>query len=248
MALSIAVATGAHIGDKKEQQDRLAVLSGSGAVLAVVADGMGGLAGGAMAAEQVISTARQLFGSWSAATEPGDALLHAIAQEAHVAIRLARFTSEQEPHSTVVALLIHGERAHWVHSGDSRLYIFRGATPVFRTVDHSYVEQLHREGKISAAERETHPQRNYLVSCLGAKDAPKVEVGSASDLRPGDAFVLCTDGVWAFFTDAELGSALAALEPRQAAEKLIDAARARAKGNGDNASLVIVKLGAAGGG
>jgi len=175
MALSIAVATGAHIGDKKEQQDRLAVLSGSGAVLAVVADGMGGLAGGAMAAEQVISTARQLFGSWSAATEPGDALLHAIAQEAHVAIRLARFTSEQEPHSTVVALLIHGERAHWVHSGDSRLYIFRGATPVFRTVDHSYVEQLHREGKISAAERETHPQRNYLVSCLGAKDAPKVE-------------------------------------------------------------------------
>lgn len=248
MALSIEAATGTHIGDKKEQQDRLAVLPGSGAVLAVVADGMGGLTGGSMAAEQVISTARQLFGSWSPAAEPGEALLRAIAQEAHVAIRLARFTSEQEPHSTVVALLVRGERAHWVHSGDSRLYIFRGATPVFRTVDHSYVEQLHREGKISAAERETHPQRNYLVSCLGARDEPRVEVGAAGDLRAGDAFLLCSDGLWAYFTDAELGAALATLAPRDAAEKLVAAARVRAKGNGDNLSLAIVKLAAGSGG
>src|SRR4051812_27214951 len=118
MALAIDAATGTHIGDKKEQQDRLAVLPGAGTVLAVVADGMGGLTGGAMAAEQVISTARQIFGAWSPASEPGEALLRAIADDAHVAIRLSRFTSEQEPHSTLVALLVHGERACWAHSGD----------------------------------------------------------------------------------------------------------------------------------
>jgi PPM family protein phosphatase len=244
MALQIEAATGTHIGDKQEQQDRLAVLPGSGAVLAVVADGMGGLAGGAMAAEQVISTARQVFGNWSPATEPGETLLRAIADEAHVAIRLARFTSEQEPHSTLVALLVHGERACWAHSGDSRMYLFRGPALAYRTTDHSYVEQLHREGSISAAERETHPQRNYLVSCLGAQTAPQVETGAASDLRPGDAFLLCTDGLWAYFTEAELGAVLAALPPREAAEKLVSAARARAKGKGDNLSLVIVKLSA----
>ncbi len=248
MALGIEAATGTHIGDKKEQQDRLAVLSGAGALLAVVADGMGGLTGGAMAAEQVVSTAKQLFGAWSPAAEPAEALLRAIADEAHVAIRLARFTSEQEPHSTLAALLVQGERASWAHSGDSRVYLYRGATLVYRTIDHSYVEQLHREGAISAAERETHPQRNYLVSCLGAREAPKVEVGSASDLRPGDAFLLCTDGVWAHLSEAEIGQVLAGLAPRQAAEKLIGAARARAKGSGDNASLVIVKLGPGSGG
>lgn len=241
---AIEAATGTHIGDKNEQQDRLTVLSGGGALLAVVADGMGGLTGGAMAAEQVVSTAGQLFGSWSPGAEPAETLLRAIAEEAHVAIRLSRFTSEQEPHSTLAALLIQGERASWAHSGDSRVYVFRGTTLVYRTIDHSYVEQLHREGTISAAERETHPQRNYLVSCLGAKDAPKVDVGSASDLRAGDAFLLCTDGVWAYFTEAEIGAVLAGLPPRQAAEKLVAAARARAKGKGDNLSLVIVKLGA----
>jgi PPM family protein phosphatase len=242
MALAIDAATGTHIGDKKEQQDRLAVLPGAGTVLAVVADGMGGLTGGAMAAEQVISTARQLFDAWSPASEPGETLLRAIADEAHVAIRLSRFTSEQEPHSTLVALLVQGERACWAHSGDSRVYLYRGSTLAYRTIDHSYVEQLHREGVISAAERETHPQRNYLVSCLGAQTAPRVEVGTASDLRSGDVLLLCTDGLWAYFTEAELGAVLAALPPRQAAEKLVTAARARAKGNGDNLSLVIVKL------
>jgi PPM family protein phosphatase len=243
MALQIEAATGTHIGDKKEQQDRLAVFPGSGVLLAVVADGMGGLTGGAMAAEQVISTAKQLFDAWSPATEPGEALLRAVADEAHVAIRLSRFTSEQEPHSTLVALLVHGERACWAHSGDSRIYLYRGGTLVYRTVDHSYVEHLHREGKISSAERETHPQRNFLVSCLGAREAPRVEIGSAAELRAGDAFLLCTDGLWAYFTEAELGAVLTGLAPRQAAEKLIAAARVRAKGNGDNLSLVIVKLG-----
>jgi PPM family protein phosphatase len=246
MALAIEAATGTHIGDKKEQQDRLAVLPGSGALLAVVADGMGGLTGGAMAAEQVISTAKQLFGTWSPATEPAETLLRAIAEEAHVAIRLSRFTSEQEPHSTLVALLVQGGRAWWAHSGDSRIYLYRGATLVYRTIDHSYVEQLHREGAISAAERETHPQRNYLVSCLGAQTAPRVEAGAASDLRPGDAFLLCTDGLWAYFSEAELGAVLTALAPREAAEKLVAAARVRAKGKGDNLSLVIVKLSAGG--
>jgi serine/threonine protein phosphatase PrpC len=245
MAIQIEAATGTHIGDKREQQDRLAVapmLGQPGVLLAVVADGMGGLTGGVLAAEQVVSTATRLFQEWSPASEPGAALLRAIAEEAHVAITLARFTSEQEPHSTVAALLVHGERADWVHSGDSRVYHFRGTELLSRTVDHSYVEQLYREGKIGAAERETHPQRNLLVSCLGARASPRLDLGSAEPLLPGDSFLLCTDGVWAYFSERELGTVLAGLPPRQAAEKLVAAGRVRAKGNGDNASLVIVKL------
>jgi serine/threonine protein phosphatase PrpC len=245
MALQIEAATGTHIGDKKEQQDRLAVLPGmrgQGTLLALVADGMGGLTGGTMAAEQVISTARQLFDTWAPATEPGNALLRTIAEEAHVAVRLCRFTSEQEPHSTLAALLVQGERADWAHSGDSRVYHFRGGALLYRTVDHSYVEQLYREGRIAAGERDTHAQRNLLTSCLGARETPQLDFGAAESLRAGDSFLLCTDGLWGYFTDQELGAVLQALPARQAAEKLVATARARAKGNGDNVSLVIVKL------
>src|SRR5205085_11774315 len=122
MAIRIEAASGTHIGDKREQQDRLALLSSPkhrGVMMAVVADGMGGLSGGALAAEQVISTTKQVFEGYSS-TAPEGALLRSLTQEAHVAIQLLRFTSEQEPHSTIAALLLHGERAEWAHSGDSR--------------------------------------------------------------------------------------------------------------------------------
>jgi len=240
--MQIEAATGTHIGDKPEQQDRLAVETRAGMLLAVVADGMGGLTGGALAAEQVVSTATRLFNAHTPAGETAGAFLRAIAEEAHIAVKLARYTSEQEPHSTMVALLLHGDRADWAHSGDSRLYHFRGTALASRTVDHSYVEHLYREGKIAAAERDTHPQRNLLVSCLGARESPRLDLGAAGALQPGDAFLLCSDGLWAYFTETELGAVLAGLAPRQAAEKLVAVARSRSKGSGDNLSLVIVKL------
>jgi serine/threonine protein phosphatase PrpC len=246
MTIRIEAATGTHIGDKPEQQDRLVILQSARArdvLLAVVADGMGGLSGGAMAAEQVISTATQVFEAYSPASESADALLRAVADEAHVAIKLSRFTSEQQPHSTIVAMLLQGERADWVHSGDSRLYHFRGTRLLSQTVDHSWVEQLFREGKIKSEERLTHSQRNLLVSCLGAKNDPRLDFGHSDSLQPGDALLLCSDGLWAYFTEAELGKVLAALPARQAAEKLVAVARARAQGGGDNLSLVVVKIG-----
>jgi serine/threonine protein phosphatase PrpC len=232
MTIRIEAATGTHIGDKPDQQDRLAIIPSErlrGVLLAVIADGMGGLSGGAMAAEQVISTATQLFETFTPSSEPGERLLRSIVDEAHVAIKLSRFTSEQQPHSTVVALLLQGERADWVHSGDSRLYHFRG-------------ERLYREGKIGAGERLTHRQRNLLVSCLGAKTDPRVDFGQAAPVQPGDAFLLCSDGLWAYFTEAELGKVLATLPARQAAEKLVAAARVRARGTGDNLSAIIIKI------
>jgi serine/threonine protein phosphatase PrpC len=245
MTIRIEAATGTHIGDKPDQQDRLAIIPSErlrGVLLAVIADGMGGLSGGAMAAEQVISTATQLFETFTPSSEPGERLLRSIVDEAHVAIKLSRFTSEQQPHSTVVALLLQGERADWVHSGDSRLYHFRGERLLSQTVDHSYVEQLYREGKIGAGERLTHRQRNLLVSCLGAKTDPRVDFGQAAPVQPGDAFLLCSDGLWAYFTEAELGKVLATLPARQAAEKLVAAARVRARGTGDNLSAIIIKI------
>ncbi|MGC2518381.1 MAG: protein phosphatase 2C domain-containing protein [Burkholderiales bacterium] len=246
MALAIQAATGQHIGDKQEQQDRLAIFSSKrrdGMLLAVVADGMSGLSGGAVAAERAIGAAKRVFDRHSPGRRTPDPLLRSVIEEAHAAIRLARSTSEQEPHSTIVALLLQPGRADWVHSGDSRLYHFRGAKFLSHTVDHSYVEQLYREGKIRSGDRHGHPQRSLLVSCLGARDAPQIGIGGAAPLHPGDTFLLCSDGLWGYFDEQELGRTLAAGTPQQSAEKLVAAARVRARGRGDNLSLVIVKLG-----
>ncbi|MCX8018524.1 MAG: serine/threonine-protein phosphatase, partial [Rhodocyclaceae bacterium] len=81
-----------------------------------------------------------------------------------------------------------------------------------------------------------------LISCLGDKDEPKIDFGEAVPLVDGDCFLVCTDGLWAYFSDEELGRVLKEFAVRAAAEILINSARERAKGRGDNLSLAIVRL------
>jgi serine/threonine protein phosphatase PrpC len=234
-----------HVGDRADQQDRVAILTSKrnpGALLAIVADGMGGRTGGRMASDQVVATADSLFQELSEQDSGLRALLEQIATEAHTVIRLTAMSSEKEPHSTIVALIVKKDYAIWAHAGDSRLYFFRAGKLVHRTDDHTYAAKLIAEGKIDASEVSSHKYKNILVSALGISREPRLAVGEASDLRVGDAFLLCSDGVWAYFEDHELGSLLHGLAPREASEHLVRIARERAQGRGDNLSLAIVKL------
>jgi serine/threonine protein phosphatase PrpC len=162
--------------------------------------------------------------------------------DAHAGIKLTRYTSEQDPHSTACLLVLQPGRADWAHCGDSRIYHFRGGQLISRSDDHSYVADLVRNGYLTPAQAERHPNRNILTSCLGGAEVPKIAFGAAAPLVAGDCLVLCSDGLWGYFPDAELGDTLATHSPRRAAELLIERARQRANGRGDNCSLVIVKL------
>jgi serine/threonine protein phosphatase PrpC len=203
---------------------------------------MGGHAGGALAAEQVLHSAKLSFDTGGLGAEPAQELLASAMLDAHDAVRLTRYTSEQDPHSTAAFLLLQGGRADWAHCGDSRIYHFRDGELVSRSQDHSYVMELVRKGVLSEAQAELHPHKNVLTSCLGDRESPRVEFGQASPLVAGDAFLLCSDGLWAYFPDRELGRTLKDFPPRQAAQALIDTARSRARGRGDNCSLAIVRL------
>ncbi|TFW08974.1 serine/threonine-protein phosphatase [Oxalobacteraceae bacterium OM1] len=246
-ACKIEAGTGQHIGDRKEQQDRVALFAAPrapGYMMAVLADGMGGLSGGALAAEQVIRTARQAFDLFSPQTDKVDNLLATIARDAHTIIKLTAISSEKLPHSTCVILVITPERqAVWVHVGDSRLYRFSGPNCVQRTVDHTYVERLIGEGKLSREAAKDHELSHVLTSALGSHDSePQITLGRCAGLQPGDAFLLCSDGLWHYFSEPELGAAISVHTPRQASEMLIQKARERAAGKGDNCTLAIVKL------
>jgi len=245
MPITIDACVAQHQGDRKEQQDRVAIVPhprGGGVVLAVVADGMGGHTGGVLAAQQVIHTARNNLEQFSARSESARTMLEGGIKEAHMLIKASRFMNEKDPHSTAVMLLLQPGKVAWAHCGDSRLYRFRGDRPAFRSTDHSYVEQLLRRGKITAEQALVHPNRNILLTSLGGGEAPMIDFGEADDLQAGDSFLLCSDGLWGYFSDAELGGVVAAFSAREASELLISRARARSKGEGDNISLAILKL------
>ncbi|MDR1854797.1 MAG: protein phosphatase 2C domain-containing protein [Azoarcus sp.] len=245
MRVSVESSIARHIGDRKEQQDRVAVLTNPahpGALLVALADGMGGHSGGAMAAEQVIMAAKQNFDAFTPATEQPEQLLDAVVRDAHSSIRLTRFTSEQDPHSTVVVFALYRGKTYWAHCGDSRLYHFRGRELMSRTQDHSLVGELQRRGKLSAEEALRHPQRNVLIACLGGDRAPKAAHGDFADVTAGDHFLLCSDGLWNYFSDDELAATLDEHSAADAASLLLDQARERANGGGDNVSLAVVKF------
>jgi serine/threonine protein phosphatase PrpC len=245
MSITIDACVAQHQGDRKEQQDRLAILphpNGGGVVLAVVADGMGGHTGGILAAQQVIHTARNNLEHFSARTESASEMLKDSISEAHMMIKASRFMNEKDPHSTAVMLVLQPGKVSWAHCGDSRLYRFRGDQLFFRSTDHSYVEQLVRQGKITPEQALVHPNRNILITSLGGGEPPKIDIGEAEDLQGGDSFLLCSDGLWGYFSDAELGGVIAAFSAREASELLISRARARANGEGDNISVAILKL------
>lgn len=243
----IEAGSGQHIGDRQEQQDRVALFAAPkapGTMMAILADGMGGHTGGALAAEQIINSARQLLDEFSPGAQTIENLLARIVHEAHSIIKLSSFSSEKNPHSTMVALVITpDQRAVWAHVGDSRLYIFEGPNCNFCTVDHSYVEKLVSEGKLSRQQAQDHPRANLLTNALGShKKEPAITFGHRDKLQPGSTFMLCSDGLWHYFSVPEMGAAIAMNSPRGASEMLIRKARERAQGTGDNCSIAIVKL------
>ena len=245
-AFRLIASTGIHKGDREYQQDQVALLSHpryNGCVLAVLADGMGGRSGGRKASDQVMLTARQLFDRYSPETDDPVAMLKNLVQESHIVIRLTAITSEQEPHSTIAAFLINPRGdCHWIHAGDSRIYHFQNGRMMHRTSDHSYVQALVDRGEITEAEANTHPHSNILVGCLGTESDPPMTTHMIHQLMPGDVLLTCSDGVWHYFSPTELASVVESLTPREATEFLIEKARIRARGTGDNLSLAIVKI------
>ncbi|WP_029463151.1 PP2C family protein-serine/threonine phosphatase [Serpentinimonas barnesii] len=242
----INACTGIDQGDRPYQQDQLGLLAHryiKGCVLGVIADGMGGLAGGRKAADQVLLTAQQLFEQFDPASDDGAAFLLRLAQEAHIGIRLTAAAADLEPHSTLASFLIlPSGHCHFAHSGDSRLYHFRGPHLLHRSKDHSLVESLVERGLLSEEQARTDPRSNLLLHCLGTQQAPTIDSHRCEPLQVGDVLLACSDGIWQCFTAQELNALLQQATPRQACEELVAQARQRADGHCDNLSLIVLKL------
>lgn len=243
----LSVATASHRGDSSYQQDRVEVLQHpyvKNCLMVIVADGMGGRSGGALASGQVVDSARELLAQFDVVKDDPSAMLRQLVIDAHAVIRMLNLSSELEPHSTLAAHLVMPSGAnYWVHSGDSRVYHFRKGRMRARTRDHSHVQMLIDSGKITERQAINHPQSNLLTGCLGMDaESPPFELFTIKKLAVGDVVLCCTDGLWAYFSEMEMAKIVEALTPAEACQQLLIGARERAAGHGDNIAVAIMKV------
>lgn len=222
-----------------------------------VADGLGGHASGEVASRLACDEMRQFFeltGRDRDATWPFKMDRERSYDENRigVAIRLANATvherSQSDPRchgmgTTVVALYFTPEgRIVVAHAGDSRAYRFRDGVLTRLTVDHSLVEEYLRIGRLSEEEARRFPQKNIILRALGQQRTIELEL-STVDPRPGDVYLLCSDGLSGMIDDPDTEAIVAAhwTDPESCARALVDAANEA--GGLDNITCVLVRCG-----
>ena len=214
----------------------------------VLADGAGGHGGGDVASRLAVQTLLDTFADQP--TAGGPALTELVVATNHRLLG-QRGTDPRlrDMHTTVVALVIDfvDRTAHWSHAGDSRLYWFRDGRLRQRTLDHSLVQSLISAGVLTPEQARGHPRRSELQSALGTKPED-LQISTSDELvpvAPGDAFLLCSDGLWEFVGDDAmehaLGSAATPSAWLEALERLVREA-VRGRSSHDNFSAVAVWL------
>ncbi|HKR37062.1 MAG TPA: protein phosphatase 2C domain-containing protein [Steroidobacteraceae bacterium] len=195
------------LGDREDNQDRVTVSAAEQAALLVVIDGMGGHSDGSRAADTALKSLLESFRQTSLPMFDPLGFLHMSLSRAHddVAKLGNGQTIDTRPRATTAICLVQEGAAFWAHIGDSRVYHMRHGKILQRTRDHSHVELLLREGKITEEELPTHPMRNFVECCLGGDPAiPEMTVSGRHALQPGDVLLLCTDGIWANLRDSDI--------------------------------------------
>jgi PPM family protein phosphatase len=208
----------------------------------VVADGMGGHAGGQEASRLATEAIRACLDAHWNSTAPSQALLEKALLEANYAILEDQRQNPERSDmgTTAVVVIFRDEQPMCAHIGDSRLYRLRGAKLEQITEDHTWVARAMRLGEITPDQARSHPLRHVLAQCLGRDDLRQIEVGSLT-VQPGDRLLLCSDGLTEELSDQLIANHLKSIRAcEKAAAALINAAKEH--GGRDNITVVIVAI------
>ncbi|MGW7351394.1 Stp1/IreP family PP2C-type Ser/Thr phosphatase [Streptomyces sp. NPDC054784] len=237
MSLSLRFAAGSHDGMIREHNEDSGY---AGPRLLAVADGMGGQAAGEVASSEVISTIVQLDEDI-----PGSDILTSLGSAVQRANDQLRVMVEEDPQlegmgTTLTALLWTGQRLGLVHVGDSRAYLLRDGRLSQITQDHTWVQRLVDEGRITEEEATTHPQRSLLMRALGSGDHVEPDL-SIREVRAGDRYLLCSDGLSGVVSHQTMEDTLASYQgPHETVQELIQLAL---RGGGpDNITCIIADV------
>jgi serine/threonine protein phosphatase PrpC len=243
--MKTAIAHINRLGNRFQNEDRLIVAEDGDSIMLVVADGMGGHGGGDIAAQVLVDTLDQYFRRSKKPIASPRAFLRTAIEAAHGNIIKAGKKQQPpiEPRTTCVACIVQGSTVTWAHVGDSRLYLLRGDRILARTIDHSYVEELFRQGLISEADMLTHPKRSYITQCVGALNhLPDISYTERDDLQQDDVLLLCSDGLWSELKDNDLRSLPGKSDLDAALNDLASRAESSAYPQSDNISAIALRM------
>jgi len=237
MSLSLRFAAGSHKGMIREGNEDSGY---AGPRLLAIADGMGGAAAGEVASSEAISTIVALDDD-----VPGSDILTSLGTAVQRANDQLRAMVEEDPElegmgTTLTALLWTGQRLGLVHVGDSRAYLLRDGVLTQITQDHTWVQRLVDEGRITEEEATTHPQRSLLMRALGSGEHVEPDL-SIREVRAGDRYLICSDGLSGVVSHQTLEDTLASYQgPQETVQELIQLAL---RGGGpDNITVIVADV------
>ncbi|WP_442785690.1 Stp1/IreP family PP2C-type Ser/Thr phosphatase [Actinacidiphila sp. DG2A-62] len=237
MSLSLRFAAGSHKGMIREGNEDSGY---AGPRLLAIADGMGGQAAGEVASSEVISTIVTLDDDI-----PGSDILTSLGTAVQRANDQLLHMVQEDPQlegmgTTLTALLWTGQRLGLVHVGDSRAYLLRDGTLTQITQDHTWVQRLVDEGRITEEEATTHPQRSLLMRALGSGEHVEPDL-SIREVRVGDRYLICSDGLSGVVSHQTLEDTLAGYQaPHETVQELIQLAL---RGGGpDNITCIVADV------
>jgi protein phosphatase len=237
MSLSLRFAAGSHKGMIREGNEDSGY---AGPRLLAIADGMGGAAAGEVASSEAISTIVALDDD-----VPGSDILTSLGTAVQRANDQLRAMVDDDPQlegmgTTLTALLWTGQRLGLVHVGDSRAYLLRDGVLTQITQDHTWVQRLVDEGRITEEEATTHPQRSLLMRALGSGDHVEPDL-SIREVRAGDRYLICSDGLSGVVSHQTLEDTLASYQgPQETVQALIQLAL---RGGGpDNITVIVADV------
>ena len=229
-------------GGRQLNEDRMGYSYTRSSGILLLADGMGGHPEGEVAAQLTLQAISAMYQK-QANPEIADvaAFLTSAVMAAHR--QIIKYAIEKgmldTPRTTVVAVVVQDGTAHWVHCGDSRLYLVRGGKLVTRTRDHSYMEQPPiGQSASKAAER---MNRNILFTCLGSPTKPVFDISGPIPLQQGDKILLCSDGLWGSLDDDDIVRQLSVKPVGQAVPDLVESALQKAGASSDNVTVIALE-------
>ena len=225
-------------GGRKKNEDRMGYCYTREAGLFVLADGMGGHPDGEIAAQIALQTIAARFQQQA---KPGledvaEFLSSALLAAHHQILRYANDKGAPDsPRTTLVAAVLQGGSATWVHCGDSRLYLVRAGELLTRTRDHSYLELRNIPAHLA------NVNRNVLFTCLGSPTRPIYDMAGPVLLEQGDRILLCSDGLWGTLSDEAITRDMVRLPVSQAVPELVERALRTAGETSDNVTVIALE-------
>lgn len=223
--------------------------------LFVVADGMGGHAAGEVASAMAVHAVRDVLVAQRDILEsydPDDTTAHIevctlLEYAVHRACETIHVKASREPEkkgmgTTLVVLILLGDRGFIAYVGDSRIYLVRGGVVYQLTEDHSLINELVRRGKVRAEEFDDSPYANFknaMTRAVGVNEMVEVDTLDF-DVLPGDAYLLCSDGLYEYIDDQDIAGNLTLPKIEEIPGRLIDLANTR--GGKDNITAVVVQV------